>query len=676
MAKRRPKSRPRVNPAPQANMLYERPAVGYAALALLVLAAFLPALQAGFVWDDIAITEAEPVAEWSGIFSLWFAPRSLPHEAHYWPITYTSFWINHKLGGFWAPGFHAVNLLIHLAVCVVLWHLLRYLKVPGAWLAAAIFAVHPVHAEPVVWAIGRKELLAALFFFLSLLAWIRSVDSTGERGSKTLYVLALAAFIASLLSKSIAVTLPAVLLILFWWQRGRLNVAAVHSTLPFFLIGVIFAIADTLYYKSLDELAPDYTIVERIVGLGRVLWFYPGKLIAPIDLFILYPKWELEPDRLLAWLPTICAVLAAGAVFVLGRRGFRGAAAAIVFFVVALSPYLGLIQFGFMEFSFVADRYQYLASAGPIALVVGGLHGRLPKVAARGLAVLLLAGLSALSWKQASLYENKVVFFEYITSVNPAGRGVMSNLAEAYIDAGRLQDGLDASLELVRLEPDNASGHLFAGTALVQMNRMDEAHHYLQRALELGEDDEYLFESLGMILNSKGRHAEALELLERLQRIGGPTATYSFRLAVAYFGLGRHEEALAAIEDGLLLNPEKDALGGLWFVKGQIMAERDDLEAAANLFEQSYNVDGSLVALDKLAITRYQLQQFEKALAHFTVLADADPSSAENRYRVGAVLVNLERYDEALASFQQALGIDPDHQPAKEMMEWLQAQQQ
>ena len=675
MEKRRQKARKQLEVRRHSMPFLEQQIVGYAALSLLILVAFLPALWAGFVWDDIAITEAVPVAEWSGIRSLWFAPSELPHEAHYWPITYTSFWINHKLGGFWATVFHATNLLIHMGVCSVLWRLLRFLEVPGAWLAAAIFAVHPVHAEPVVWVIGRKELLAALFFVLSLFSWIRFVGPKDQQNRKLLYALALAAFVAALLSKSIAVTLPAVLLIIFWWQHGRLTVTAVNSTIPFFLIGCAFAIADTLYYKSLDTLAPDYSLAERIAGVGRVLWFYLSKLVVPTDLHILYQKWDIDPSQILAWVPNLCAILIAIAVFAFGWFKKRGPAAAIAFFIMSLSPYLGLIQFGFMEFSFVADRYQYMASAGPIVLAVGSLSRYLPRLATYGLEIALLAGLSGLTWKQAALYENKTVFFEYIASVNPDGRGVRSNLSQAYIEAGRLQNGFDAVLELVRIEPDNPSGHLFAGTALVQMNRTHEAYHYLQRAYDLGSKDEYLFESLGMILNSQGRHAEALEMLLRLQNIDGPTATYSFRTAVAYFGLGRYDEALAAIEAGMALDPEVDALGGLFFVKGQIMAERDELETATELFEQSYNLDGSPVALNELAFSHYKLQHFEEALSHFKLLAEAEPSSAENYHRIGVVLVQLERHEEALENFRYTLEIDPAHAAAKEMMEWLQLQE-
>ena len=685
MAKRRRKSRRAPPRQASVRPLFEGRAAGYLVLALLVVAAYFPALNAGFVWDDIAITEAKPVADWLGIKSLWLAPRALPHEAHYWPITYTSFWIDHKIGmawtddpgGFWAPGFHATSLAVHVAVCAVLWRLLCRLRVPGAWFAAAIFAVHPVHAEPVVWAIGRKELLAAFFYFLAVLQWINFIDADSLRRRRIAYAIALLAFIAALLSKSIAVTLPAALLIAHWRLHGRVAHDAIKASIPFFLIGGIFAIADTLYYKSVDTLAPDYSLIERLAGIGHALWFYLGKLIAPIDLYILYPKWSLDPSTALAWLPTTLTIISVLALTILGWRRHRGAVSAIAFFIVALSPYLGVIQFGFMEFSFVADRYQYIASAGPIALAVAGLAilaRPIPRAVVACVATVPLLCLSVLSWKQASIYENKIVFFEYIVSVNPGGRGARSNLAQAYIEADRTQEGLETALELVRLEPNNPSGHLFVGTAFMELNRPDDAYDYLQRALALGSDDSYLFESLGMILNGRGQHAEALELLQRLVRTDDPTATYSFRLAVAYFGLGRHDEALFEIERGLALDPDANERGGLNFVHGQIMSKRGDLATAAELFEQSYRLDGSLVALNELAVTRFNLEEYDQALEHFATLADADPNSANNRYRVGVALVKLNRNSEALEQFRRTIEIDPSHEQAREMITWLETQ--
>ena len=172
--------------------------------------------SAGFIWDDTAFTDVWPVQTWKGIWTIWFSPNTLKYEGHYWPLLYTLFWLEHKLWGYAPLGYHLVNLSLHIAVALLLWRLLERLAVPGAWLGRGV-AVHPLHVEPVVWVIGRKDMLAALFFLLCM-RWYFLFVEFKRRGD---YMRVMALFIAGLLCKSTVITLPAVLLLWHWWQRGR-----------------------------------------------------------------------------------------------------------------------------------------------------------------------------------------------------------------------------------------------------------------------------------------------------------------------------------------------------------------------------------------------------------------------------------------------------------------------
>ena len=150
------------------------------ALGLLVIVSYLPAmLWGGFVWDDRILTLSQAVPDWSGLWRLWsgeaYSMDDTP-EAHYWPLVYTTFWLEHKLWGFAPAGYHIVNVLLHLANTLLVWHLLRRLAVPGAWMVAAVFAVHPLHVESVAWVIERKDVLSGLFYFAAVLAWMRFVE--------------------------------------------------------------------------------------------------------------------------------------------------------------------------------------------------------------------------------------------------------------------------------------------------------------------------------------------------------------------------------------------------------------------------------------------------------------------------------------------------------------------
>ena len=242
-------------------------------LGLLVAASFLPAVWAGFVWDDFLLTKLKAVSSWEGIWQLWFDPSTAylqrdAVEGHYWPLLYTTFWIEHKLWGFNPLGYHAVNLLLHFVNTVLLWRLLSRLGVPGAWLAAAVFAVHPLHTESVAWVISRKDQLSALFYLTAFFMWIRFIEEPRPKR----YVSALLLFAAALLCKSVAITLPAALLIWQWWKEGRITPKGLLRVVPFFLVGLVVGGFDIWFYKSKTALAFDYSIYERVLIAPLLIW--------------------------------------------------------------------------------------------------------------------------------------------------------------------------------------------------------------------------------------------------------------------------------------------------------------------------------------------------------------------------------------------------------------------
>ena len=231
-------------------------------LGALVAASYLPALSGEFVWDDFLLTKLKAVSSWKGIWQLWFDPAAAylqrdAVEGHYWPLLYTTFWLEHKLWEFNPLGYHAVNLLLHFANTALLWRLLLRLRVPGAWFAAAVFAVHPLHTESVAWIISRKDLLSALLYLSAFFMWVRFVELPRIRP----YVAALLLFAAALLCKSVAITLPAALLIWQWWKEGRVAAGYFLRVVPFFLVGLVVGGFDIWFYKAHTALSFDYSVV-------------------------------------------------------------------------------------------------------------------------------------------------------------------------------------------------------------------------------------------------------------------------------------------------------------------------------------------------------------------------------------------------------------------------------
>ena len=255
-------------------------------LCLLVLVSYLPAMLWGdLVWDDLTMIRNQAVREVSGLRQIWFAPGEIRGEGHYWPLVYSSFWLEHQLWGTAPAGYHVVNVLLHLANTLLLWRLLRSLAVPGAWLVAAVFAVHPVRVESVAWVIERKDVLSGLFYLAAATVWIRVGGA--PRPGRSLAALAL--YAAGLLSKSVVVTLPVALLIWRWRKRGRVTAADLLRLAPFFLVGAAISAADLVFNRSRGVGGLGYSLVERALIAARAVWFYLGKNFWPMDLGIVYP---------------------------------------------------------------------------------------------------------------------------------------------------------------------------------------------------------------------------------------------------------------------------------------------------------------------------------------------------------------------------------------------------
>src|SRR4051812_47674469 len=228
------------------------------ALLAITLLAYIPAMRGGFIWDDdYYVTLNRSLRSFDGIQQIWTGifpnPREYPRFAgpQYYPMTYTSFWLQTRFQNWSQPlspfPFHLVSVLLHGASAVMLWVILRKLAVPGPWVIAAIFALHPVQVESVAWITERKNVLSGAFYFASLLVYLRfaGLDPAPpfdpeqkfalprERGK--VYSLALVLFACALLSKTVTGSLPAVVLLLIWWKRGRIRLKEdVLPLLPFF----------------------------------------------------------------------------------------------------------------------------------------------------------------------------------------------------------------------------------------------------------------------------------------------------------------------------------------------------------------------------------------------------------------------------------------------------------
>ncbi len=539
-------------------------------LCVLIAISFYPATLGGFVWDDAAFTVVAPVQDWNGLWRIWFNPSTLEHEGHYWPILYTLFWLEHKLWGFSNPVYyHVLNLILHAGVALMLWRLLLRLGVGGAWVAwvaAAVFAVHPLHVESVAWVIGRKDMLAALFYLASVMVYLNFTE--GRRrgqyfGSLVLYVL-------GLLCKSIGVTLPVALLIWHWWKRSRVTLDDVVRMLPFLALGLIITILDWAEYASKEIISFDFTTIERVLLAARSLCFYVGQLVWPSNLMIIYPRWDISVADPLGWMYLFIAVAAAALLWVYRDKIGRGAMAGVLFFVVTLSPTLGFVDYGYMQFAFVADRYQYLAGGGVIIVLVAvaawvydrglalwpNVRGRAAQAVAVVLPAVVLAVLGAITWKQSGVYYNQGTLYNHIISHNPMARGAHHSLGWWHQQNGRIEEAIANYRIALEKRPGHAQITNRMGTAHEALGKIEEAEQYYRSALKKNPRHKHAMSNLALLMSRGGNHQEALGLFRNVVRLNPDFASAYSGMGIALYGLKRYEEALRAFDKALAVNPQ------------------------------------------------------------------------------------------------------------------------
>ena len=652
------------SPLTEATSYSRQDALAFFALGLMVFVSYLPAmLWGGFVWDDRILTLSQAIPDWSGLWRLWsgeaYSMDDTP-EAHYWPLVYTTFWLEHKLWGFDPAGYHIVNVLLHLANTLLLWHLLQRLAVPGAWMVAAVFAVHPLHVESVAWVIERKDVLSGLFYLAASLAWLRFVEQPNPRR----YVCSLALYVAGLLSKSIVVTLPAALLIWHWWKQGRVTSTDLLRLVPFCVVGLVITVGDLSFSRSVEPLSLGYSFTERTLIAARALWFYAGKLLWPSDLAVIYPLWDIRVSDPLAWGYLIAAVALALALWNFRLQLGRGPLAGALFFAVTLLPVLGFIDYGYMEYAFVADRFQYLAGIGVMAVVIGaaaygvGCLSDLWQKGALGIVALALVVLGMLTWQQASIWRNKETLWRHVVALNPQARDAHLSLSKALYRQEQYVEALEATRVAVAQRPDYYNTHATLGAILNALGRFEEAETHLRRAITLHLQGWYAHLHLGDALYKQGRYEEALEAT-RVAVAQRPNYYKAHAdLGLVLNALGHFEEAEAHLRRALVLHPQAQDvhlhLGDVLYNQGRY---EEALEATRVALAQAPNFEAHV----NLGAIFNALGRFEEAEAHLRRALALNPQAQVVHLNLGDALYKQGRYEEALEATRVALAQAPNH---------------
>ena len=621
-------------------------------IALVTFAAFLPTLQNQFVnWDDADNFLDNPHYRglgWSQLRWMWTAF----HMGHWIPLTWMTLGLDYRLWGMNPVGYHLTSLVLHAANAIVLYFVaLRILGLalpdPGdrrraslalaAGFAALLFALHPLRVESVAWATERRDVLSGLFYLLTILVYLRARER-GERG-RGWHWGAVGLFACALLSKSMAVSLPIVLLILDvyplkrlggatgWWSKSARRVYL--EKIPFVLLaGAAAAIA----FRALFQLH-NMAVLDKLSVPGRLaisaynLSFYLWKMVVPVTLSPLYELGPVNPSAT-PFLLSYAAVLAITVLALAVRHRVPGLPVAWLAYIIILLPVLGIFQNGPQV---AADRYTYLAGMGWALLAGAGLlcaSRRLPFLSA-GLALVLLGGLGSLTWSQTRIWHDSETLWSHAVAIDPSSPLGEYNWGLALDRQGKVTEAIERYQAALRLNPNYADAHNSVGAALANQGKVAEAIEHYQTALRLRPDFAEAHGNLGAALAQQGMLAEANDRYRQALQIKPDYADAHGNWGNALARQGKLAEANEHYRQALQIKPD--------------------------YADAHFNWGNALARQGELA----------EAIAHYQQALQIEPDSAQAHTNWGNVLAQQGKLDEAIAHYQQALQIRPDHAAAR-----------
>lgn len=677
---------------------------GMLILLALVVICYGYSTQFGYIWDDDTYVQAnQNLDDLNGLSRMWTHIGVTPQ---YYPITFTSFWIEVQIFGRNPVVSHAINFLLHAASVVLLLKILQGLRVPGAWLAAAIFAVHPINVESVAWISERKNTLSLAFGMASLLVYLRyagliekaapkpkpaeqdeedegGVDLSLPDDPKRLYGLFLILFVCALLSKTTLAVLPGVVLVIIWWKRGKLTGRDFAPMIAPIILAVIAGLLTSWieqhpYIVGATGRDWDHTLLDRIALAGQVSWFYVGKLllphpfvwglpegvtmesppwtviavpetlrsVLPWSFMFSYPKWALNAGQILQWAGTIGVIAVVGLLWLQRDRFGRGVVACVLIYLGCLVPAMGFANVYPMRYSWVADHFAYVASIGLIVMFAAGMTRLLQRVTWAPIAgAVLLGWLSIVSIVHSLSFSN----------VQRLWTDTLLRNNESWLAAANLGSFWKSQADkLIAEELPIADNRDAVQRAIVSQYRLSQK--WLERAHRINPDAHEPVFQLAMIAFKQRDNDRALQLALQSEEITARQGVKQFiypklLMAAIFSQQGRNADARQIYLDLQSLEGKiGDKLPATFADARVSLAKMDEARMSApigpNLSEQDSQILGSVIE-------------------NLTVAADLAPFKPNARNELARIMIELGRTDQAYEVLAEVLSIDKNNIDAK-----------
>jgi tetratricopeptide (TPR) repeat protein len=629
-------------------------------LVAAILVAYSPLAKAGFVFDDDPLVLTNPcITVPDGLYRIWLTNENY----EYLPLTYSVFWLEHQMWGTNPLGYHVVSVALHTANALLLWLLLRRLRVGGAWWGALLFAVHPVGASSVSWISEQKNLWGLLFALVSALLYLRF----GLDGRRGWYALSIAAFVAALLGKTSVVMLPCLMLAFEWHRAGALRFKNALRVAPFFLASLVLGLV-TIWFQIHRGMAgssiPTATYAERLKTAGLVGWFYLGKAVAPIELSLIYPRWDYARMQ---WWPVVSLVAFLTVLWLTRRRWTWGRACwlAVSCFLVILVPVLGFVPMAFWRLSFVADHFQYPALPALTALA-GALAAwairRLP--AAAGAVGGIVAALVFLTSQQAAIYQSEETLCRANIRQNPDAWLAYGNLGKVLADRGDTSEALEFFAAGIRLKPDDRNLRGVYGDALLKHGDLSGAAAQYREAIHLQADDYQAHNNLAHVLLKQGKAVAALEHAKTAVALRPDLAEPHYNLAWSLNELGQPAAAAEEAQTAVTIDPRLTEAHFQLAVARLSLADGVGADAE---FRQTLRLDPKHpLAHNNLASSLNRQGRPAEAAEHARAALAVEPNLPKARFNLGNAYFLQSMFREAEQEFREAIRLDPNFTEAKE----------
>ena len=628
---------------------------------LVSVLAYLPALAGGFIWNDSDYVTSPALRSWTGLARIWI---EFGATEQYYPLLHSAFWVQHRLWGDHALGYHLVTLLAHGGCAVLFGMVLRRLAVPGAWLAAGLFALHPVHVESVAWISEQKNTLSLLFYLAAARTYVAFDSGRQPRA----YLFATVLFVFSLLTKTVTATLPAALLVVFWWQREKLEWRRdVRPLLPWLIIGTGAGILSSWIERHYGGAAgTEFTVSwpERILVAGRAFGFYLGSLGWPFQLNFIYPRWTPDADSAWQWLFPLGAITLLAGLWALRRRA-RGPLAAGLLFAGSLFPVLGFVTLYGARYSWVWDHWQYLPDLGPLALVGAGLYLGLQKLSSRRPQIgryapaALFGLLAAMTWQHSRIFHDDETLYLATLQRNPDCWMAEGNLGGLLAtDPARRGEAVNRFNTALRLKPDSAEIHASLANLLAQ-NPADAtaAREHYQTALRLNPDSATTHNNFGLLLYRSGESDAAMVEFRRALTCNPQLASAGANLGTALDAVNRPAEALPVLQQAVAADP---ALAAAHLALGNTLVSLARPAEAERAFREALRLDPNAADIRvRLAEFLIDRQNFADALPFLREALAKDATFAEAHYQLGRALLGTGNAAEAIRELREAVRLHP-----------------